>query len=464
MMALGLSPGGRDDPLEASVLLKQGFEFSWTASRSRLDPSTVMMDPEMRPVLRAKADFVTREDFLEQISSVLPDFLSQRSPRPPAPRAKWKSICTADPANVGEMEQQLARLVEQALWAMASDPAFGVEEQPPPVAEPTEVNLEPWMEEHDARVRTAAGKRRGRKARAPPPPLELVKEEGRAEPVVLASHYWGVESREEARDAGGQEEGRHPQAHEGEAQGPAAAAAAGAAGLAAAAAAAGPPARPEGEGEPAAGRPPTPRGGAEEAEAEEGGDESVVFGSFGAEAAEGEEGGARRRTPSQGEEGPSRASAGAQLSEAPSPAARPMLGAGWQPNQVVQYVWGQLAQAPHRRELLPLHGGPSESSTAGATSSAGTPQGRGLWVPSASATPTLDSDGRLGRACFRAFVRNTFISAARREHRARVADVEVAEPLALAAGAARGPRGARGARRRGRGRGGRSRRLHAWSL
>jgi len=165
----------------------------------------------------------------------------------------------------------------------------------------------------------------------------------------------------------------------------------------------------------AARRPPTPRRGVEEDEEAEEDDEAIVFGSFGLSTVPREAGEAKSSAPLQDSEGRSRAPAGTQLSQTPSPApaAKPTSGAGWQPNQVVRYVWGQLAQTPCKREL-PLDRGASEISTAGATSSAGTPQRRGLWVSSAASTsPTSDSD-RLGRACFRAVVRNTFIDVEQR--------------------------------------------------
>jgi hypothetical protein len=163
---------------------------------------------------------------------------------------------------------------------------------------------------------------------------------------------------------------------------------------------------------------PTPRGGADEAEEADEDDDLIVFGTFGVSTPPGEEGEAKLFASSQDGEGLSRASAGTQLSETPSRASpsKPTSGAGWQPNQVVRYVWGQLAQASNKREM-PLDRGSSEISTAGATSSAGTPQRRGLpglWVSSASATPTPDND-RLGRACFRAVVRNTFIDVEQRD-------------------------------------------------
>jgi len=173
LQALGLAPAD-EDPLEASVLLKQGFELSYGMRYAkqrvsdRVDNDVMLVDRDVSAVLTVKADFVRRDDFLDRISSVLPDFLSQKCSRQLLPRARWKGLLAAEPANVGELEQQLARLVEQALWSMVSDPALQAEQSQAPVGPPAEeLELEGWMQEHDAKVKKKADKRKARRTKAP---------------------------------------------------------------------------------------------------------------------------------------------------------------------------------------------------------------------------------------------------------------------------------------------------------
>ncbi|CAK0856566.1 unnamed protein product [Prorocentrum cordatum] len=174
LQALGLAPAD-EDPLEASVLLKQGFELSYGMRYAkqrvsdRVDNDVMLVDRDVSAVLTVKADFVRRDDFLDRISSVLPDFLSQKCSRQLLPRARWKGLLAAEPANVGELEQQLARLVEQALWSMVSDPALQAEQSQAPVGPPAEeLELEGWMQEHDAKVKKKADKRKARRTKAGP--------------------------------------------------------------------------------------------------------------------------------------------------------------------------------------------------------------------------------------------------------------------------------------------------------
>merc|ERR1719183_1272019 len=102
-----------------------------------------------------KAAFLEQPERLcHQMKRVLPDFLSAKAPRALLPRPRWKELWLCEPASMAALEQQLARLVEQALWAMAADPAPAT-----PAVEalsrPTAVELEPWMVEHDDEVAKA---------------------------------------------------------------------------------------------------------------------------------------------------------------------------------------------------------------------------------------------------------------------------------------------------------------------
>jgi len=157
---------GPDDPFESSVLLKEGFKFEWSVERNKADPSVVLIDPKLGPVMSVKESFSERTDFFERLQAVMSDFLKPASAvRFPMPKARWKELWAVEPASVPALEQQLVKLVEQALWAMALDPAFE------PMTEPalqqidtTVFVLEPWMKEFDEKVAKAA-RRKKKKAK-----------------------------------------------------------------------------------------------------------------------------------------------------------------------------------------------------------------------------------------------------------------------------------------------------------
>mmetsp|Transcript_131400 Transcript_131400/g.293993 ORF Transcript_131400/g.293993 Transcript_131400/m.293993 type:complete len:563 (-) Transcript_131400:97-1785(-) len=212
MRQLGISLGCEDDsdPFEASTLLKEAFEFRWSMGRHKQNPNLVLVDPRQRPMMVIKDDFLTRPDIFERFQAVLPDILAPRTARTPLPRARWKELWTSEPSSIIALEQQLARLVEQALWAMDADGAVcsSSETGASPVAsgaggrEATaaatdgdavavfdDQGLEPWMREHDqgvvrakeaaARRKKAKKKSQGQKARVGPGsvPLEPMAEE-----------------------------------------------------------------------------------------------------------------------------------------------------------------------------------------------------------------------------------------------------------------------------------------------
>lgn len=174
MQHLGISCPGGVDPLESSMLLKEAFQFTWNMARSSQNTGVII---SADPALVMKLDFIQRLDFIERIREVLPDFL-QRSSRTPMPRARWKELCAIEPSSVAVLEQQLARLVEQALWAMAAQPAAKASIPQGPKA--MQANLEPWMEKYDkkvAQVRETAKKKSKNNKGSSIKPLEPTVEE-----------------------------------------------------------------------------------------------------------------------------------------------------------------------------------------------------------------------------------------------------------------------------------------------
>jgi len=175
---------GGDDAFEVSILLKQAFEFTFGTGRLVSDPSVIHQ--LAAPVLIMKGAFLQDPQHLyDQMRGILPDFLSPKAPRPRLPKARWKELWATEPTSMAALEQQLAKLTEQALWAMAAEP-----EPMPTVAEAEAddgaVEMEPWMAEHDeevskARAKPAKKKKKNRKPKAQP--TSELTEDATGEPV-----------------------------------------------------------------------------------------------------------------------------------------------------------------------------------------------------------------------------------------------------------------------------------------
>jgi len=193
MSQMGLHIGGNEtlDPFQASHLLTAAFEFTWQVGRCARAPNMILMNPKQLPVMAMKEEFIMREGFFEDLQTVLPDFLSSKSNRAPMSRARWKELWATDPASFSAMEQQLAKLVEQALWAMAVDPAYALPEATPvdewqqqlvDALSADSVPFEPWMiSESSTRSQASDSKKKKKKRRAAnstsSPHLQLTVEE-----------------------------------------------------------------------------------------------------------------------------------------------------------------------------------------------------------------------------------------------------------------------------------------------
>lgn len=199
-----------NDPFDSSLLLKEAFQLTLKVARLKHDPGVVR--PTAQTCLAMKSTFLERKDFFERLRDALPDFLSPTSLRTILPRARWKEIWAPMPSSLGSAEELLAKLVEQALWNMATDPQY--DEKVEVVKDPDgdQLVLDSWMVEHDAKASKAANKKKkqGRisKIKVTSTPLEpMVEETARetwvenddAQKKVVSSHYWA--SRSETIDA-----------------------------------------------------------------------------------------------------------------------------------------------------------------------------------------------------------------------------------------------------------------------
>lgn len=145
------------DPFEASALLTRAFEFSWMVARHKTKPGLVVMKADQQPVMTVKSCLLESDMFFDAFCNVLPDFLQTGTGRHPMPRPRWKELW-AEPTSISGLEQQLVRLVEQALWLMAADPAY----EPPSISAASFARCE---EEHTPRTpaRKAAEKKKKQK-------------------------------------------------------------------------------------------------------------------------------------------------------------------------------------------------------------------------------------------------------------------------------------------------------------
>jgi len=169
MVAAGLADDS--DPFKSSLLLRDAFAFNFNGKRSSSDPSLAIVASESS-FMGMTDEFLTREDFFDQLKIVLPDVLSPKpaSKRIRSPRPSWKHLWDVAPSSFSALEQNLVKTVEQALWAMTSNPQLVA-----PTAGPVEQDGtldEDWMDEDvsDAKLKKTSGKKskkkRQQKARA----------------------------------------------------------------------------------------------------------------------------------------------------------------------------------------------------------------------------------------------------------------------------------------------------------
>jgi hypothetical protein len=163
---LGCEGDAKSDPFESSTLLKEAFQFTYGYARLANDPSVIMMSASDSPMLVMKADFVREPSrLIIQMKCILPDFLSTQTSRTPMSKARWKDLWASEPASMALLEKQLAKLTEQALWAMASDPLPTTSQDP----QALDAVLETWMTKHDQEIAKSresaskAGKKKKRK-------------------------------------------------------------------------------------------------------------------------------------------------------------------------------------------------------------------------------------------------------------------------------------------------------------
>mmetsp|Transcript_48625 Transcript_48625/g.141705 ORF Transcript_48625/g.141705 Transcript_48625/m.141705 type:complete len:492 (-) Transcript_48625:278-1753(-) len=182
-LGIRLPAKANDDQITTSDLFKSAFMLTCVRCRPDVDGGAPLAEQAfmVSEALAMQAEFLGRHDFFEALARVLPDFLRPASPvRSPMPRARWKDIFAVEPSSISGMEQQLVRLVEQALWLMATDPAYAVDDEqlkrgkdgeavePPDAAGVDTSGIEALLEEEEAeRARKEAKAKKQKKKRRP---------------------------------------------------------------------------------------------------------------------------------------------------------------------------------------------------------------------------------------------------------------------------------------------------------
>lgn len=160
MNTLGIRLQADADPFAASMLFTSAFRFTWQVGRSARNPELMLVDPTAMPVLAAQPSCLEEKGTLfEELRRALPDFLSERSHRAPMPKPRWKDLWLVEPSSVPSIEKQLAKLVEQALWAMASDPAYEVSSLLIDSLDADSVPFESWMAAGSTEISATKSKR-----------------------------------------------------------------------------------------------------------------------------------------------------------------------------------------------------------------------------------------------------------------------------------------------------------------
>eukprot|EP00930_Biecheleria_cincta_P001463 TRINITY_DN102600_c0_g1_i1.p1 TRINITY_DN102600_c0_g1~~TRINITY_DN102600_c0_g1_i1.p1 ORF type:complete len:402 (+),score=81.26 TRINITY_DN102600_c0_g1_i1:45-1208(+) len=164
MAKLGMWQGHESEPdlLLDSVFLKDIFDLHWIVEKSPEFEDAVLMNPEIQPALMTLKPAACEGCVIfDCLRLALPDFLGSKTGRGPLPRARWKQLWAVEPSSVGAFEQQLAKLAEQALWALGLNHACEARrEESRPQAH---VEVEDWMLESTVPLPPNAGSKSKKK-------------------------------------------------------------------------------------------------------------------------------------------------------------------------------------------------------------------------------------------------------------------------------------------------------------
>lgn len=154
-----------------SVLIARGstprffsttFAVPMRVGRCSAVPGYFVVDPNERAEeIVAKEAILGKLAVFDVFGPILCDFLGSQTGRNPLPRCRWKDLWSPEPSSFAAFEQQLAKLVEQALWAMAATSPESKAAAPAQLFL-AEVALEPWMIEDAPRKKNKKKSKKGK--------------------------------------------------------------------------------------------------------------------------------------------------------------------------------------------------------------------------------------------------------------------------------------------------------------
>jgi len=219
--------GTSENPFGNDKLLMNAFEFTWQFCEPKNNPELVVVkDGEMSlllvnreeaeaddrpikehlvqpkimmvdsdaPLLVLKPNVLMSDDFFERFKYALPDFLSTHTKRMPLPRARWKDLWASEPASITALHEMLAKLVEQALWAMGTHLSFLSPEPAAKKCSADPVVLEPWMEDEKPQVVESKKNRKSMRSRAAREERKLFQQDKKNEEVETSSAAFSKEA------------------------------------------------------------------------------------------------------------------------------------------------------------------------------------------------------------------------------------------------------------------------------
>lgn len=138
--------GQNNDVLASATFFTSAFEFTWDDARSQ-------------PLLTMKSSFAGDDNVFDVVRGVLPDLFC--SSRPALHRARWKDLWQTKPTSTAVLEQAVAKLMEQAFWAVTAEPGCSKN----PVEPLPEILSEGWDSDSGAQSPTVQGKTQKRKSK-----------------------------------------------------------------------------------------------------------------------------------------------------------------------------------------------------------------------------------------------------------------------------------------------------------
>jgi hypothetical protein len=125
-----------------------------------------------------KPAFLDNEEIFDECKRALPDFLCPKSKRKQLPLPYWKQLWEVAPTSLGCLEKLFAQTIEQAMWAMASDPRFENLKDSAATSEVVAEQMDDsWIEDDASKSTKASSKTRKKKQKKSKQALACIQNE-----------------------------------------------------------------------------------------------------------------------------------------------------------------------------------------------------------------------------------------------------------------------------------------------